>query len=193
MLDSFVVLGLESDKKFSPISKEWESALSLFYFAYEPSNTSIFRGFNVVKSDILGFFDSDDFCEFPGVYALEYSISGNRPIFSGCTFSESFKIDSDISDFYVLSARLGEFETEEGTKKKGVNIRYLDLSSFQETSDRRGYIPNSGWCDKSSMSQFPKVPGHYRLDPRMVRDRKGDAIIKIANPSYVSLNNYEVA
>lgn len=183
MKQTFVVLGLEKESKYQAgqmIDKLW-----VYYFKPDLANSRLFKGFTVTKLDCHGLLDFADFEEVPGIYSFDYSIVKSQPILKDISFVEAFAITEVEDSLLVFSAKPAEFETDEGELKKGINCVYVDSSGHMETSTMIGFIPSKGWCDKLNFSLFSQVPAYYSATLGHFNNRKGEAVVKIAEPKFM--------
>lgn len=183
MKQTFIVLGLEKASQY--FNGEYIDKFWVYYFKPDRSDSRLFKGFTLTKLDCHGLLDFSDFEQVPGVYEFDYSIVKSQPILKNISFVEAFPIVEVQDTLLFFSAKPSEFETEEGLLKKGVNCTYIDSSGYMETSDMMGYIPSKGWCDKLNMNLFPTIPAYYSATLGHYNNRKGQAVIKIADPKFV--------
>lgn len=183
MKQTFIVLGLERDSVYE--KKDYVDKFWVYYFKPDLSNSRLFKGFTLTKLDCHGILDFSDFETVPGVYSFDYSIVKSQPILKSVSFLEEFPILEVPDTLLVFSAKPTEFETEDGQLKKGINCSYIDSSGYQESSDMIGFIPSKGWCDKLNFNLFPQVPAYYSATLGHYNNRKGQSVIKIAEPKFV--------
>jgi hypothetical protein len=183
MKDRFVILGLQKESVYKLgeiVDKFW-----VYYFKPEHSNSRLFKGYVLTRSDCQGILDFSEFEDLPGIYNCEYSIAKSEPVFKSVSLVEPFSIPEVEDTLLIFSARPAEFQTEDKQLKKGINCNYIDSSGFMETSNMLGYIPSKAWCDKLNFNIFPQVPAYYSVSLSHVNNRKGEAIVKISEPKMV--------
>ena len=84
------------------------------------------------------------------------------------------------SGYLVLHVRPYDFETEEGQRRQGSTVTYLDLSNDGVDAAERGFAPLNLSVDTEIDRQLTAVPGVYDLEFRQRRGRNGKPTIVLA-------------